>query len=216
MEAKLLTPLIQENAVVLFQGDSITDAGRNRQDPSSLGFGYAAMAAAWFSALYPERRVTFLNRGISGNRVKDLVARWDEDCIALKPDWVSILIGINDCWRRFDRNDPTSVEDFQSGYRRILTEVREKTDAKIILCEPFVLPCPQDRLTWRVDLDPKIQAVRELAREFDTYYVPFDGVFAQASARTVPEYWAADGVHPTLAGHALMAQAWLRTVGVPV
>lgn len=211
-----MTPLIQPDAVVLFQGDSITDAGRNRQDPHSLGFGYAAMAAAWFGALYPDRRVTFLNRGISGNRVKDLVARWDEDCIALKPDWVSILIGINDCWRRFDRNDPTSVEEFEDGYRRILAKTREKTQAQIILCEPFVLPYPEDRLTWRVDLDPKIQAVRKLAREFDAYYVPFDGIFAQACSRTAPEYWAGDGVHPTPAGHALMAQAWLRTVGAAV
>lgn len=211
-----MTPLFKENDVVLFQGDSITDALRDRQDDRSLGFGYAAMAAAWFSALYPEKRVTFLNRGISGNRVKDLVARWEEDSIALKPDWVSILIGINDCWRRYDSNDPTSVEEYKSGYRRILTEVREKTNAGLILCEPFVLPVPADRLEWRVDLDPKIQAVRELAREFDAYYVPFDGLFAQAATRTAPEYWAEDGVHPTLAGHALMARAWLQTVGVSV
>ena len=162
MEAKSLTPVFQENAVVLFQGDSITDALRDRSDGASLGFGYAAMAAAWFSALYPEKRVTFLNRGISGNRVKDLIARWEEDCIALKPDWVSILIGINDCWRRFDRNDPTSLEEYKSGYRRLLTEVKEKTGAGLILCEPFVLPVPKDREEWRVDLDPKIQAVQRI------------------------------------------------------
>lgn len=205
--------LIQENAVVLFQGDSITDCGRNRNDPSSLGFGYAMMAASWFSALYPERRVTFINRGISGNRTKDLVARWDEDCLALKPDWVSILIGINDVWRRYDRNDPTPLEAFASNYRRLLTDIKEKLGAGIIICEPFVLPVPDDRKAWRVDLDPKIQAVRELAREFGAYYVPFDGLFAQAASRVDPAYWAPDGVHPSLAGHALMAQAWLKAVG---
>ena len=140
-----MTPIFQENEVVLFQGDSITDALRDRRDGASLGFGYAAMAAAWFSTLYPQKRVTFLNRGISGNRVKDLLGRWEEDCIALKPDWVSILIGINDCWRRFDSNDPTSVEEYEAGYRRLLTEVKEKTKAGLILCEPFVLPVPEDR-----------------------------------------------------------------------
>lgn len=209
-------PIFQKDAIVLFQGDSITDCGRDRTDGKSLGHGYASMAAAWFSALYPERGVTFLNRGISGNRVKDLVERWEEDCIALQPDWVSILIGINDCWRRYDRNDPTPVEAFEHGYRQLLTAVKEKTRAGIILCEPFVLPYPEDRKQWRVDLDPKIQAVRELAREFGAYYVPFDGLFAQAAARTSPQFWAADGVHPSPAGHALMAQAWLRTVGVPL
>jgi len=208
--------IIQPNAVVLFQGDSITDCGRDRANDKSLGFGYAAMAAAWFSALYPESGVTFLNRGISGNRVKDLLARWEDDCLALQPDWVSILIGINDCWRRYDRNDPTPVEEFYDGYRKLLTLVRERTKAGLILCEPFVLPYPEDRKAWRVDLDPKIHAVRELAREFGAYYVPFDGIFAQAATRTPPQYWAEDGVHPTLAGHALMAQAWLRTVGVPI
>ncbi|MBO2521976.1 MAG: GDSL family lipase [Firmicutes bacterium] len=211
-----LSLLFQEGAVVLFQGDSITDCGRDRRSGDHLGWGYAMMAASWFSALYPERRVTFLNRGVSGDRTKDLVARWEEDCIALKPDWVSILIGINDTWRRYDSGDPTPLEEFERNYRRLLTEVKERLGAGLILCEPFLLPVPEDRKAWREDLDPKIQVVRSLAREFGAYYVPFDGIFAQAAARTSPEYWAPDGVHPSLAGHALMARAWLRTVGVPV
>ena len=208
--------LFQDNAVVLFQGDSITDCGRNKNDGKSLGFGYAMMAASWFSALYPEKRVTFLNRGISGNRTKDLLARFDEDFLALKPDWISILIGINDVWRRYDSNDPTPLEVFENNYRRLLTLIKEQIGAGLIICEPFVLPVPQDRETWREDLDPKIQVVRSLAREFGAYYVPFDGLFAQAAARTSPSFWAPDGVHPSPAGHALMAQAWLRTVGVPL
>lgn len=93
--------LIQDGELVLFQGDSITDAGRDRTDPFSLGYGYPMMIDAWFSALYPAKHVRFANCGISGNRVKDLKARWDKDCIDLRPDWVSILIGINDCWRRY-------------------------------------------------------------------------------------------------------------------
>ncbi len=203
---------IENGAVVVFQGDSITDAGRNREASGDLGRGYAMMAAALFSAKFPERNVTFYNRGISGNRVKDLEARWDVDCLDLKPTWVSIMIGINDCWRRYDRNDPTPVEDYEAGYRRILQRVKEESGANLILLEPFVLPVPDDRKTWREDLDPKIHAVRQLAREFEALYVPLDGLFAAAATRKEPAFWAHDGVHPSPAGHALIARAWLEAV----
>lgn len=89
--------LIKQGDTVLFQGDSITDAGRDRSNGADLGRGYALMAAGWFNALFPEVGAKFLNRGISGNRVKDLQARWQQDCVDLQPDWVSIYIGINDC-----------------------------------------------------------------------------------------------------------------------
>lgn len=205
-------PEIEKDAVVLFQGDSITDAGRDYADTNSLGTGYAMMASAWFSACHPEKNVTFLNRGISGNRVRDLRARWEEDCLNLQPTWVSILIGINDCWRRYDSNDPTAVESFETDYRAILEKVKQELNADLILCEPFVLPHPADREKWREDLDPKIAVVRKLAREFEAIYVPLDGVFAQASAQRHPEFWAGDGVHPSPAGHALIAQNWLKAV----
>jgi len=205
--------LIKDNSTVLFQGDSITDCGRSKENKADLGGGYAMMAAAWFNALHPDINVNFINRGISGNRVKDLVARWKEDCIDLKPDIVSILIGINDCWRRYDRNDPTTAEQYEEGYRNILTQVKENTNAKIIILEPFVLPVPEDRKQWREDLDPKIAVVRSLAREFGALYIPLDGIFASYSTRKNPEYWAADGVHPTKAGHAVIAKEWLKTVG---
>lgn len=204
--------LIKDNALVLFQGDSITDAGRSREDDSQLGSGYANMTAAWFSALYPQKNVRFLNRGIGGHRVTDLQGRWKEDCIDLKPDVVSILIGINDCWRAFDSNDPSSTEKYETGYRDLLTQIKDKLGAKIIILEPFVLPFPADRLAWREDLDPKIQAARKLAREFDATYVPFDGIFASACCESPAETWAADGVHPSQMGHALMAQSWLKAV----
>lgn len=205
--------LLKDGELVLFQGDSITDAGRNRNDINDLGLGYPMFIASWFSALYPDKNVRFINRGISGDRVRNLKARWQEDCLDLKPDWISILIGINDCWRRYDSNDPTSVEAFESDYRYILDQVKEKLNAKIILCEPFVLPTPEDRVQWREDLDPKIHVVRKLAREYGAIFIPLDGIMAQACARKEPAFWAADGVHPTPAGHALIAQAWLKAVG---
>jgi len=204
--------LIADNSTVLFQGDSVTDCKRSRENDTELGSGYANMAAAMFSAMYPEKNVKFLNRGISGNRVKDLKERWKEDCLDLKPDVVSILIGINDCWRRFDRNDPTSAMEYERDYRYILTQIKENLNAKIIVCEPFVLPYPEDRKAWREDLDPKIHVARSLAREFGAVYIPFDGLFAENCMKKEPAFWAADGVHPTQAGHAFMARTWLKTV----
>jgi len=203
--------LIKDGMTVLFQGDSITDCGR-REDEFAMGVGYAMRIASDFTARFPHLKVNFINRGIGGNRVCDLKNRWNEDCISLKPDIVSILIGINDVWRRYDNNDPTAVEDFKSDYRDILTQIKDKTNAKIIICEPFVLPYPDDRIKWREDLDPKIQAIRELACEFSAIYIPLDGMFAAASAMQPSKNWANDGVHPTPAGHALIADAWLKVV----
>jgi len=207
-----MATLLDDNAVVLFQGDSITDCGRSRTDDTQLGDGYASMVAAWFAARYPCKRVRFLNRGISGNRVRDLAARWQEDCVVLRPTWVSIMIGINDVWRRYDHNDPTSLAAYEDGYHALVQQVVETLQARVIILEPFVLPVPADRVAWREDLDPKIQAARRIACAFNALYIPLDGIFAAASAQREPAYWAGDGVHPSAAGHALIAQAWLRSV----
>jgi acyl-CoA thioesterase I len=204
--------LIEDGATVLFQGDSITDAGRDRQEHHHLGYGYAMLAASWFQALYPEKGVHFLNRGIGGDRTGDLRRRWQADCLELQPAWVSVMIGINDTWRRYDRDDPTSVETFEENYRAALEDVTTKLGARLILLEPFVVPVPVDRVQWREDLDPKIAVVRQLAREFHAILVPLDGIFAQASTQREPAFWAGDGVHPSNAGHALIAQSWLRAV----
>ena len=203
--------IFQPAQTILFQGDSITDAGRNREDAKGLGGGYAMMAASRMQAMNPGLGLTFLNKGISGNRAIDLAGRWQEDCLALKPDWVSILIGVNDCWRRYDGNDPTSAEVFEKHYRDIL-ERSKSQGIGIIICEPFILPCPPDRAAWREDLDPKIHVARKLAREFDAVFVPFDGMFASRSILQPPAFWAGDGVHPTLPGHALMASEWIDAV----
>ena len=136
--------MLKDEAVILFQGDSVTDAGRSREDDAQLGLGYPRLVSSLLSASYPELGLQFINRGISGNRVRDLKARWSEDCLELKPDILTILIGINDCWRRYDREDPTSPEQYEEDYRWILTQTQERTAAQIILLEPFVLPYPPD------------------------------------------------------------------------
>ncbi|GMQ59358.1 SGNH/GDSL hydrolase family protein [Vallitalea sediminicola] len=211
---------IKKGSLVLFQGDSVTDCGRTSNEYLDLGYGYANMVSAWLTALYPEKQLRFLNRGISGNRVSDLKNRWKEDCIDLRPDVVSILIGINDCWRRYDSNDPTSVVSFETIYREIITSIKQKIDAEIIIMEPFLLPVieksegwSKGQNEWREDLDPKIHVARSLAREFNATFVPLDGVFARAATVQPMERWTEDGVHPTQAGHALISRQWLKAFG---
>ncbi len=207
-----MQPLLQDGDSVLFQGDSITDAGRDRTNPEHLGYGYALFAASWFQALYPEKNVRFLNRGVGGDRIKDLRMRWQEDCLALRPTWISLLVGINDTWRRYDQGEVTSAVEFEETYRVLLDQALAAHKVSLILCEPFVLPTAPDRKGWREDLDPKIAVVRRLAHEYGALSVAFDSQFAQAATRREPAFWADDGVHPTSAGHALMAQAWLKAV----
>ncbi len=206
---------IPAGATVLFQGDSVTDAGRVRALPEDLGVGYPLLVGSWYSAAFPERDVRFLNRGVGGDRVVNLLERWEEDCLALRPDILSILIGVNETWRAFDAGDPTPAAVFERQYRDLLARTRAALpETRITLMEPFVLPFPPDRELWRADLDPKIQAVRRLARDFGCALIPLDGLFAAAAARREPAYWALDGVHPTPAGHGLIARAWLRAFSV--
>lgn len=198
--------------VLVFQGDSVTDCECSKNDNRYLGHGYVSFIAGRLLAEHPELELTVYNKGISGNRVYDLEARWDRDCIDLKPTVLTILIGINDTWRRFDSNVISKPEDFKACYKRILDKTLEKLSPTLVLMDPFVLPVPEDRRMWREDLDARINIVRELAKEYKAFYVPLDGLFHQAAATTPYEYWCPDGVHPTLAGHGLIAKAWLETV----
>jgi acyl-CoA thioesterase-1 len=209
---RVIDMFIKDSATVLFQGDSITDCGRDYSDPNNLGSGYPLKIAQYFSIFLNHKNVKFINRGISGNRAIDLKTRWQQDCIDINPDYVSIMIGINDCWRRYDSNDLTTADEYENNYRYILNEVKTKTNAEIIILEPYVLPIPADRITWREDLDPKIQKARQLAREFNALYIPLDGLFASLSANISPELLASDGVHSTDYGHALIAKAWIDSV----
>ena len=190
---------------ILFFGDSITDAGR-RTDPEQLGEGYVRLIAEHFADERPDLRV--VNRGIGGNRTGDLIARLDEDCIDERPDVVSIMIGINDVWRRYDDDDATSAEQFETNLRTILTGIREHTDAAVVILEPFLLPVT-DKLRFREDLDPKIEIERRLADEFGATFVPLDAALAAAAQPNGPESIAGDGIHPTPEGHGVVAETWL-------
>ncbi|WP_129837879.1 SGNH/GDSL hydrolase family protein [Streptomyces sp. RFCAC02] len=200
-------------ATILFQGDSITDAGRTGQIGDGLGDGYAAAATALLRERHPDAAPVVLNRGIGGSRITDLRARWEEDAVALKPDLVSVLIGINDTWRRYDQGETTATGVWEADYRHLLTRLRDATGARLLLVEPFVVPVTAAQWDWREDLDPRIHAVRRLAAEFDAALLAADGLLNQA-ARTAgdPARIAADGVHPTPLGHRVLAEAWADLV----
>jgi acyl-CoA thioesterase-1 len=189
---------------IVFAGDSVTDCGR-REDPDGLGDGYVKNL---YDALGPDRP-RIVNAGISGHRAVELVARWQTDVLAYEPDLVSILIGINDTWRRYDKDDPTSTESFEHSYRELLEPIRTK---QLVLIEPFLLAVKEEQHAWREDLDPKIEVVRRLAAEYGALLVPADVEFNRQALAVGATTLADDGVHPTAAGHAFLADLWHMTV----
>ena len=184
---------------LLFQGDSITDAGRDRNDIHNLGNGYPKYAAKFLAEKYPDIDFEFIDLGIGGDQTKNLVARLDKDFIAIQPDIVSILIGINDVWHYAANREWLSDELFEERYRTVLTALKEKTNAKIMMMEPFLIPV-EDKLFFREDLYKKIEITRSLAREFADVYLPTDGLLCSAFIGDEPTTFAADGVHPTEKG----------------
>ncbi|PZG18165.1 SGNH/GDSL hydrolase family protein [Nonomuraea aridisoli] len=189
-------------STIVFAGDSVTDCGR-REDPRRLGDGYVRLLAD----AHPGARI--LNRGVSGDRVRDLRARWPRDVLDERPALVSILIGVNDTWRRYDSDDPTAVEAFESDYRAIV-EPLAASGTRLVFVEPFLLPVNEYQSRWREDLDPKIDAVHRLAAEFGGTLVAADaGLRARGSAADL----APDGVHPNIAGHLELARLWDKSAG---
>ena len=198
---------------ILFLGDSITDAGRNRDKPSSLGEGYPLLISSRLSADYPGQYM-FRNTGISGDRVVDLYARIKSDCWNWQPDVLSVLVGINDVWHDL-RDDPNGVD--AERFRRVCQMLVEDTlermpDIKLLIMEPFVLSGMATQANWQIfaeEVPQRAQAVREVAEQFHAHFLPLQGLLDDACKRCPPEHWLADGVHPTPAGHQLIADAWL-------
>ncbi len=180
---------------ILFQGDSITDAGRDRNDIHNLGNGYPFYAAKFIREENPDIDFEFVNLGISGNQTIDLVNRLQTDFVDIQPDLVSIHIGVNDTWHRAGNRAWLGNDAFEANYRRVLTEIKEKTNAKILMIEQFLLPVA-DKEFFRADLNGKIDVERKLAREFADYYIPLDGLMAKACVEKDMYYWSEDGVHP--------------------
>ena len=221
-ESKNTARLIKAGDTILFQGDSITDAGRKREDniasqpnhQPAMGEGYAWLAAATLLLDRPGDDLKIFNRGISGNKVHELDERWQEDCVALRPDVVSILIGVNDIWHTINGKFDSTVEKYVARYRTLVERTRrELPDARIVICEPFVTRTGAVNDKWFPEFDGYRGAAERIAKEIEAPFVEFQKMFDAASKIAAPEHWAYDGVHPTWAGAAMMAHTWLKTVG---
>ncbi len=209
-EPKDDVPAFTQGARILFQGDSITDGNRGRTaDPNHiLGHGYQFIIAAHYGATLAERDLTFLNRGISGNTVLNLESRWQKDTLDLKPDVLSILIGVN------DDGHNVSLEQYETVYDKLLTDTRAANPKiKLVLCEPFRLPKP-GQASWSLpeSMKKRQEIVARLAAKHGAALVPFQAIFDAACKRAPADHWIWDGVHPTYSGHQLMADEWVRVV----
>jgi len=205
-----------DGTVVLFQGDSITDTGRDRgvADPNAaraLGSGYPLLVAAAALAARPDRGLRFYNRGVSGNKVPDLAARWAADTVALAPDVLSILIGVNDFWHTLTGGYTGTVDDYEHQYAALLDDTgRALPRARLIVLEPFVLRCGAVDERWFPEFDRRRAAAERIAQRAGATFVELQRVFDDLARKSTPQYWAADGVHPTPAGHAVIAERWRR------
>jgi lysophospholipase L1-like esterase len=213
--------LIQKDGTILFQGDSITDAGRDRNsegnanNSNALGKGYVYSIATQLLAERPGDGLRIYNRGISGNKVFQLADRWDKDCLDLKPDVLSILIGVNDIWHSLNGNYEGTVGKYEKDYRALLERTRKMLpEVNLVICEPFVLRCGAVNDKWFPEFDEYRAVASKMAKEFDALFVPFQSMFDDAVKQAAPAHWAGDGVHPSMAGAYLMAREWLKAVGI--
>lgn len=206
--------------LVLFQGDSITDVGRDRahddaNDQRGLGGGYPLLCAAAMRDLDAARDLQVFNRGVSGNTVTDLQARWDHDTLALRPDVLSILIGVNDIWHTLTGNYHSTPEQFRQGYHDLIAATRTALPhVHLVLLEPFVLRTGAVSEKWFPEFDRYRAAAARVARESHATWIPLHDMFQQVARKTPPAYWLMDGVHPTLAGHAAITRRWMAAVRV--
>jgi lysophospholipase L1-like esterase len=206
---------------LLFQGDSITDADRSRNlglanHPAAMGHGYAFLAMCRWLAAHPSDDYRVFNRGISGNRVLDLLSRWQVDTIDLAPTVLSILIGINDLWHKLDGKASGTPGQYGDEYDALLRQTRHLLPSvRLVVCEPFILGAGVVDARWLGEFEERRSIAESLAKRHGAVWVPFHRTFQAAVAKgSEPRYWADDGVHPTPQGHHLMAEAWCRAVGV--
>ena len=191
---------------IVMIGDSITDSDRPRQT-EGLGDGWVSLAAGALRRRGDDAVV--VNRGVSGNRVQDLRARWTPDVIDLHPAVLTVLIGINEAWWRYENDDPVTPEAFEADYRAILREARAASSPRLILMEPFLTAAEVSRAHWREDLDPKRAVVARLAAEFDATFVPLQSILDNAAQVHGGAALAPDSVHPSTLGAQVLARAWL-------
>ena len=203
---------------ILFQGDSITDCGRNRDDIANLGGGYPKLVGSHLGYDFPND-YNFVNKGISGNRIVDVYARIKADIINLKPDYMSILIGVNDVWHEVAFSNGVDIVKFEKIYTMLFEEILEALpDIKIMVLEPFVIQGTAtvdneqipDKWAKFCKVKDYAKVARKIAGKFGFAFVELQDKFDAACERCENAHWSGDGVHPTNAGHELIARAWLE------
>jgi lysophospholipase L1-like esterase len=210
---------LEKNDVILFQGDSITDWRRKTSDtaPNSaaaLGEGYAMLTAGDLLLNNPGKDLKIYNRGVSGNKVYQLAERWEADCLALKPTVLSILVGVNDFWHTLVNGYTGTLKTYRDDYKALLDRTRQQLPGvKLIIGEPYAVngvKSVDDK--WYPAFDGYRQAAREIATEFGAVFIPYQEIYDKAQKAAPGSYWTIDGVHPSMAGAALMARAWMEAV----
>jgi lysophospholipase L1-like esterase len=210
---------LEKDDVILFQGDSITDWGRDKvttvaNDFGMLGSGYVLVTGATLVSKHPVKNLHIFNRGISGNKVFQLAERWDADCLDLKPNVLSIMIGVNDYWHTITSGYKGTIDTYRDDYKKLLTRTKQALpNVKLIIIEPFAVKgvkAVDD--TWYPAFDSYRQAAKEVATQFDAVFIPMQSIFDKALEVAPGNYWTLDGVHPSAAGAGLMAHAWLEAV----
>jgi lysophospholipase L1-like esterase len=209
-----------DGTVILFQGDSITDCGRNRSDAQpnaagALGTGYPLLVAAAALATHPDRGLRFYNRGVSGNTVPDLEQRWAADTLELRPDVLSILIGVNDFWHKLGGGYTGTVQDYEDQYAALLERtLLALPRVRLVVLEPFVLRCGAVDNRWFPEFDARRAVAARVAAHARATFIPLQALFDERARAVPPPYWATDGVHPTPAGHAVIAEQWRRAASL--
>jgi lysophospholipase L1-like esterase len=212
------TPLIKPQSVILFQGDSITDAGRSRtavgpNSPDDMGYGYPRLIMDSFLEQYPDHDLQFYNRGLSGDRIRDLEYRWQSDTVTIQPSILSILIGINDTWNYVLSGLGTSPEEYWKVYRKLLANTMEASPfTRFVLCEPFLLITGDVTDEWLTDNKQRRNIVRSLAEDFNAVFVPFQAALNYAALDIPAHHLLDDGMHPTPKGHQVLADCWIKAV----
>jgi len=219
--AKTRRVRLAKEDVILFQGDSITDAHRKKDDKdpnsaSALGISYPFMAASELLLRAPEKNFSIYNRGISGNKVYQLAERWDADCLDLKPTVLSILVGVNDFWHTLVNGYKGTIQTYRDDYKTLLDRTKQKLpDIKLIIGEPYaVRGVKAVDEKWYPAFDEYRQAAREIAGSYGAAFIPYQDIYDKALRSAPGSYWTPDGVHPSIAGARLMAEAWIQAVNV--
>jgi len=208
-----------EGFTFLFQGDSITDGNRSRNLDWNhvLGHGYAYLIASrlWYDL--PAKGFHFFNRGVSGNKITDMAQRWQDDTIAIKPDLLSILIGVNDVQAAINGNKDATVLSFQNDYRALLTQTKEQLpNVEFVICEPFILAVGRVKDNWdafQKEIVGRQEVAKLMATEFNAVYLPLQDIFNEVLKRAPADYWIWDGIHPMPGGHEMIAREWTKQVG---